>query len=75
MVSGSENPQIALSQALAQRRIQTVSVQRPQQNIQQMTIDPSMSPATSQPQTSPVPNQQTATQPQHSPQQVKQNNL
>lgn len=76
MLSGNENSTIALSQVLAQRRVQTVSVQKPQQNVQQqMTIDPNSvnSPGTSQQgqiQTSPNPSQ-TVTQPQNSPQQVK----
>lgn len=69
MISGNENPPIALSQVIGQRRIQTMSVAKPQQNVQQqMTIDPSGSPGTSQQQS---PNsQQTVTQPQNSPQQV-----
>lgn len=75
MLSGNENSTIALSQVLGQRRVQTVSVQKPQQNVQQqMTIDSSsVSPGTSQQgqiQTSPNPSQ-TVTQPQNSPQQVK----
>jgi hypothetical protein len=75
MLSGNENSTIALSQVLGQRRVQTVTVQKPQQNVQQqMTIDPSnVSPGPSQQgqiQTSPNPSQ-TVTQPQNSPQQVK----
>lgn len=61
---------IALS---PQRRIQTVSVQKPQQNVQQqMSIDASVSPGPNQQlQMSPNPAQQTVTQPQNSPQQVE----
>lgn len=75
MLSGNENSTIALTQVLAQRRVQTLSVQKPQQTVQQqMTIDPNtISPGTSQQgqiQTSPNPSQ-TVTQPQSSPQQVR----
>lgn len=67
MLTSNENPQaIALSQVIAQRRIQTVSVQKPQQNVQQqVTIDSGVSPGSSQ--TSPNPTQQTVSQPQSSP--------
>jgi hypothetical protein len=76
MISGNENPPtIALSQIIPQRRLQTVSVQKPPQSVQQqMTIDGSVSPGPSQQQvqvqTSPNTSQQTVTQPQNSPQQV-----
>jgi hypothetical protein len=74
MLSGNENSTIALSQVLAQRRVQTLSVQKPQTVQQQMTVDAStVSPGTSQQgqiQTSPNPSQ-TVTQPQNSPQQVR----
>lgn len=70
MISNNENPPMALSQVLGQRRIQTMSVAKPQQSVQQqMTIDASGSPGTSQ-QQSPNAVQQTVTQPQNSPQQV-----
>lgn len=79
IISANDNPQtIALSQVIAQqRRLQTVSVQKPQQNVQQqqMTMDAGLSPGTNQQgqiqiQTSPNTSQQTVTQPQNSPQQV-----
>lgn len=69
MLPGNENTQtIALSQVLAQRRVQTVSVQKPPQNMQQqITIDGNA--GTSQPQVSTT--QQNITQPQNSPQLVR----
>lgn len=74
MLSTSESNQIPLTQVIAQRRLQTVSVQKPQQSIQQITLDASsVQPGSSQQgqlQTSPNTSQQTITQPQHSPQQA-----
>lgn len=70
MLSGNENPN--LLQVLGNRRIQTVSVQKPQQNVQQqMTVEASVSgnqqqQQQGQMQTSPNPQ----AQPQNSPQQV-----
>jgi hypothetical protein len=69
MLSSNENPN--LLQVIGNRRIQTVSVQKPPQTVQQQmtSVEASVSPnQQGQMQTS-SPSQNT-TQPQHSPQQV-----
>ncbi|CRL07325.1 CLUMA_CG020304, isoform A [Clunio marinus] len=71
MLASNENPStIALSQVIGQRRLQAVTVQKPQSNIQQqIAIDGNVNPTSTQQQlqTSSSPSQQTTSQPQHSP--------
>jgi len=79
MISGNDTS-IALSQVIAQRRVQTVSVQKPQQqSVQQMSTSSSSSSSVdasgagpSQSSANPA---QTVTQPQQSPQQVTNDNV
>jgi len=65
MISGGSDSPNLLQVIGPNRRISNVPVQKPQQNVQQQmsTVEQSSS-------QQPSPNQQTATPPQHSPQQV-----
>lgn len=70
MLPGNESSQtIALSQVLAQRRVQTVSLQKPPQIIQQ--VDAMAGSSQQQGSIQTTTSQQTVNQPQNSPQMVK----